>query len=859
MAELRYTGDPSGSTLRKIKDMSIPSSEIPKESRPLPSQYTQAQPTQPLSPQGSTTPSIKFTGDPTGINNTTTPTVSTTPVATTPTEVPQVTPTKQPRPSQVVQETQPTQAGVDPNLAPTFRVPTAEVAPEEAPETYTYGERFTAEAIPESPGLTPRARLRNEEQTRLIVEQLQRGQLRIGSDAYNKLQQNSPRELAQAMAIQESVQIHQNMTGDQLFEAIKRGSITPDPNNALWNAMYQNGEATPAMKDAFKKWETYIQENPDARQGEYFLYGQNRRMTDEEYQRALEKAVTKDATSLDDFDAVINGVQDGLLGTSETLAPTGVEGATFSEQYRNFSQVLLPEGNRPEPQFEKQIRGLLGEFGLQDTLNQANEYAAELRDLEAIKRQRQQYQEGQPTAMGVIAGRVGEIERQENERMDFVRRQLQTTLDYAQTQQSIIGMIAEAQGLDYNAAVQNYDKEFANNLSILNSFQGYKQQERGEARALRTEKIALEDKQRTVAQANLQVLYNGLIDGSMDVNALTQEQKVQWAKLEQQAGLPVGTYMNLVSQNPTQKMLSNGGIRTDAQGNKYNDIVFQDPKTGKISVQSVLLGKDTAATSGIRTVTTRSGSTLTSTTLPKVTTSGAGLSVKGTITQHFGETATNPNGHRGVDISVPKGTSVYIPQGKWIVTESYNGSTQDGYLGNTTDNRGFGNSVVVENMESGERLRFAHLSDALVQEGEVLEGGLIGLTGNTGSTTGAHLHVEYTNAGGQLVDIEGSPYWSFYSGEKASEIQDPQMEIASLSSSEAKAFMRQTITEGVSSSGGAFLGGDGYMSPQDWGILREQWVWTGQDREVFDKNFKEFVNPSIIEQYDISEDIALEL
>lgn len=48
---------------------------------------------------------------------------------------------------------------------------------------------------------------------------------------------------------------------------------------------------------------------------------------------------------------------------------------------------------------------------------------------------------------------------------------------------------------------------------------------------------------------------------------------------------------------------------------------------------------------------------------------------------------------------------------------------------------------------------YAHLSKCLVDVGDtVLPGQIIGLTGNTGNTTGAHLHHEVRTAGGLLAD-----------------------------------------------------------------------------------------------------------
>jgi murein DD-endopeptidase MepM/ murein hydrolase activator NlpD len=85
--------------------------------------------------------------------------------------------------------------------------------------------------------------------------------------------------------------------------------------------------------------------------------------------------------------------------------------------------------------------------------------------------------------------------------------------------------------------------------------------------------------------------------------------------------------------------------------------------------------------------------------------------------------------HYGLDFVAPKGTKIYAT-GDGIVTLS------------KFSRKGYGNEIII-NHSFGYSSRYAHLDDIYVNEGEkVKRGQLIGLLGNTGRSTGPHLHYE---------------------------------------------------------------------------------------------------------------------
>nr|WP_121662630.1 M23 family metallopeptidase [Metabacillus litoralis] len=99
--------------------------------------------------------------------------------------------------------------------------------------------------------------------------------------------------------------------------------------------------------------------------------------------------------------------------------------------------------------------------------------------------------------------------------------------------------------------------------------------------------------------------------------------------------------------------------------------------------------------------------------------------VNGTITDTFG---TRHGKHKGIDIAAPEGEEIVsVSDGK--VTKSYYSDS-------------YGNVVFIEHPEGYETV-YAHLSKRNVNEGEnVKKGQVVGIIGNTGISTGTHLHFE---------------------------------------------------------------------------------------------------------------------
>lgn len=107
---------------------------------------------------------------------------------------------------------------------------------------------------------------------------------------------------------------------------------------------------------------------------------------------------------------------------------------------------------------------------------------------------------------------------------------------------------------------------------------------------------------------------------------------------------------------------------------------------------------------------------------PLIDCAPAGMPVSGLLTQHF------HTGHGGIDISLPNGTPLLVTHSGVVTYAQFSPV-------------GYGNLVIVQN---GPFITYyAHQSALNVRVGEfVLNGAVIGWSGNTGNSSGPHLHYE---------------------------------------------------------------------------------------------------------------------
>jgi len=108
--------------------------------------------------------------------------------------------------------------------------------------------------------------------------------------------------------------------------------------------------------------------------------------------------------------------------------------------------------------------------------------------------------------------------------------------------------------------------------------------------------------------------------------------------------------------------------------------------------------------------------------------------VSGTISSRYGQRWNRS--HNGIDVAAPTGTGIYASAGGTVTYSAYNSG-------------GYGYLVKLSH-GNGVETYYGHCSQLLVSAGQtVSQGQLIAKVGNTGRSTGPHLHFE--------VRVSGTP------------------------------------------------------------------------------------------------------
>ena len=107
------------------------------------------------------------------------------------------------------------------------------------------------------------------------------------------------------------------------------------------------------------------------------------------------------------------------------------------------------------------------------------------------------------------------------------------------------------------------------------------------------------------------------------------------------------------------------------------------------------------------------------------------------LTSHFGPRVDPITGaaanHTGIDIGAPEGTPIPAARAGVVISAGVRG--------------GYGNAVELKHADGSTTL-YAHAREVMVTPGQLVpEGGIVATVGQTGRSTGPHLHLEVREAG----------------------------------------------------------------------------------------------------------------
>lgn len=195
--------------------------------------------------------------------------------------------------------------------------------------------------------------------------------------------------------------------------------------------------------------------------------------------------------------------------------------------------------------FTDKYKQLRADSGLVELESSLNSLQAQARDIEAQKQARINSEKGKPVAMNVISGRVSEVEQQENERLTVINNSIQTATAQLKTKLDAVDTIMKYTAMDYDNAVQNYDKQFSQNVQVMNLVKGIMDDEKS-------------DEERVVdnARANAQIMINTMNANGTTYKNLTPDQQVNLTKLGVQSGLGANFFSDVMNVSAGKEILT---------------------------------------------------------------------------------------------------------------------------------------------------------------------------------------------------------------------------------------------------------------------------------------------------------------
>jgi hypothetical protein len=209
----------------------------------------------------------------------------------------------------------------------------------------------------------------------------------------------------------------------------------------------------------------------------------------------------------------------------------------------------------------------------------------DLKDMQAVEearlRRRKLDAEGKQVGLGVISGRISEIERQSMEELGFIGRQMDRKQGQLESAYKLVDMLVGFEQMDFQNALSLYNTEFNNNMAM------YKQL-RGEYEYEKDFEQRLVERDQDMARANLEIYINAIVSGNMRWDEMSADQQAEIHKLEVKAGLGYGFLSKL--KMPPGADIKSITTRTDQNGVMWADTIYINPD-GSLRVESLEIGQ----------------------------------------------------------------------------------------------------------------------------------------------------------------------------------------------------------------------------------------------------------------------------
>lgn len=285
------------------------------------------------------------------------------------------------------------------------------------------------------------------------------------------------------------------------------------------------------------------------------------------------------------LDSAINAAQDENIANKDAEINGKPE---RSQAMKEAEALMTPNTEKPTapPKLEETFNTLKTEYGLLDLENTLNDLKNEERVLIEQTNERKDYAESKQVALGVISGKQTEVDRQANKQLESLRRQQTYISDQLKTKYGIIENLMNFRQKDFENASSAYEKEFNQNIQLMNLVRSDEKEEKDEA-----------ETKKDNARADYTILINGIKDSGGDLTNIDPANKAMLNKLEAQSGLPVGTFELILPKLADQKLQSLG-TGNNSSGGQSAWFMTIDKNTGKPNIISVPLPGSVATKTG---------------------------------------------------------------------------------------------------------------------------------------------------------------------------------------------------------------------------------------------------------------------